>query len=76
MNAESVEPFPSALPRQLTTRLFFHLGVLISLLSFGSPFGGLIEIPVSFLLKNKRHALATCSVRIFTVSADLFFVFC
>jgi hypothetical protein len=58
VNAESVEPFPSALPRQLTTRLFFYLGVLISLLSFGSPFGGLIEIPVSFLLKNKLHLVA------------------
>jgi hypothetical protein len=55
VNAESAERFPSVLPRQLTTRLFFHLGVLISLLSFGSPFGGLIEIPVSFLLKNKLH---------------------
>ena len=35
--------------------MFLYLGVLIVLLSFGSPFGGLIDIPVSFFLKNKLH---------------------
>jgi hypothetical protein len=34
-------------------RIFLYLGVLIILLAFGSPFGGLIDIPVSFILKNK-----------------------
>jgi hypothetical protein len=54
-NAEGTKPFQPVLPRQPRTKLFFHLGVLISLLAFGSPFGGLIEIPISFLLKNKLH---------------------
>jgi hypothetical protein len=36
-------------------RIFFYLGLLIVLLAFGSPAGGLIEIPLSFFLKNKLH---------------------
>jgi predicted MFS family arabinose efflux permease len=36
-------------------RIFLYLGMLIVLLSFGSPSGGLIEIPVSFFLKNRLH---------------------
>ena len=36
-------------------RIFFYLGVLIVLLAFGSPYGGLIDIPISFFLKNKLH---------------------
>jgi hypothetical protein len=40
---------------QVRTRLFLYLGVLVSLLSFGSPSGGLIDIPVSFFLKNRLH---------------------
>lgn len=43
-------------------RILLYLGVLIALLAFGSPFGGLIEIPISFFLKNKlrleAHELA------------------
>jgi MFS family permease len=54
-NADGTEALQFALPRRSRTTLFFHLGVLISLLAFGSPFGGLIEIPISFLLKNKLH---------------------
>jgi hypothetical protein len=40
---------------QARTRLFLYLGMLVSLLSFGSPSGGLIDIPVSFFLKNRLH---------------------
>jgi hypothetical protein len=40
----------SPLARQ---RIFLYLGILIILVSFGSPSGGLIDIPISFLLKNK-----------------------
>jgi Major Facilitator Superfamily len=36
-------------------RIFLYLGILIVLLAFGSPSGGLIDIPISFLLKNKLH---------------------
>jgi hypothetical protein len=43
-------------PDSATRRwVFLYLGVLIVLLSFGSPSGGLIEIPISFFLKNKLH---------------------
>jgi hypothetical protein len=31
---------------------------LIALLAFGSPFGGLIDIPISFFLKNRLHLTA------------------
>jgi hypothetical protein len=46
---------PTALPLQARRRIFLYLGVLIVLLAFGSPSGGLIDIPISFLLKNKLH---------------------
>ena len=36
-------------------RIFLYLGVLIVLLAFGSPYGGLIDIPISFFLKNRLH---------------------
>lgn len=39
-------------------RIFFYLGILIVLLAFGAPSGGLIDIPISFLLKNKLHLQA------------------
>jgi len=43
------------LPTQVRVRIFLYLGMLIILLAFGSPAGGLIEIPISFFLKNKLH---------------------
>ena len=43
----------SPLPPSVRQRIFLYLGVLIILLSLGSPFGGLIDIPISFFLKNK-----------------------
>ena len=46
---------PSRLVRQ---RIFLYLGALIVLLAFGAPYGGLIDIPVSFFLKNKLHLQA------------------
>src|SRR6185437_13653529 len=46
---------PTVLPSQARQKIFVYLGVLIVLLAFGSPAGGLIDIPVSFLLKNKLH---------------------
>jgi hypothetical protein len=35
-----------------------YLGVLIALLAFGAPSGGLIGVPINFLLKNKLHLKA------------------
>ncbi len=36
-------------------RIFSYLGVLIVLLAFGAPGGGLIDIPITFFLKNRLH---------------------
>src|SRR5271157_507334 len=36
-------------------RIFGYLGALIVLIAFGDPNGGLIDISISFLLKNKLH---------------------
>jgi MFS family permease len=38
--------------------IFLYLGVLIILLAFGGPAGGLIDIPISFFLKNRLHLTA------------------
>ena len=46
---------PTGLPSSARRTIFLYLGVLIVLLAFGSPSGGLIDIPISFLLKNKLH---------------------
>ncbi len=46
---------PTPLPQSVRHRIFLYLGILITLLAFGAPHGRLIEIPVSFLLKNKLH---------------------
>ena len=45
----------AVLPTQVRVRIFLYLGMLIIMLAFGSPAGGLIEIPISFFLKNKLH---------------------
>jgi hypothetical protein len=49
---------PAALPQSVRQRIFLYLGALIVLLAFGSPSGGLIDIPISFFLKNKLHLTA------------------
>src|ERR1700738_2258502 len=38
--------------------IFLYLGLLIVLVAFGGPSGGLIDIPISFLLKNRLHLTA------------------
>ncbi len=38
--------------------IFLYLGILIVLLAFGGPAGGLIDIPISFFLKNRLHLTA------------------
>src|SRR5262249_54547548 len=43
------------LPTAARSPIFLYLAVLIVLLAFGAPFGGLIDIPISFLLKNKLN---------------------
>jgi predicted MFS family arabinose efflux permease len=46
---------PAALPYAVRRRIFLYLSVLIVLLAFGAPHGGLIDIPISFFLKNRLH---------------------
>jgi hypothetical protein len=53
--AASVAIAPTALSRAVRQRIFVYLGILIVLLAFGAPYGGLIDIPISFFLKNKLH---------------------
>jgi hypothetical protein len=53
--AAPVAVTPTPLPRSVRQRMFLYLGLLIVLLAFGAPFGGLIDIPISFFLKNKLH---------------------
>src|SRR5690349_18112842 len=48
----------TALSRSERERISLYLGVLIVLLAFGDPAGGLINIPISFFLKNKLHLTA------------------
>lgn len=36
-------------------RIFTYLGCLIALLSFSDPNGGVLDIPMSFVLKNQMH---------------------
>jgi Major Facilitator Superfamily len=58
----SIEPsdaaVPTPLPYSVRQRIFLYIGVLIILLAFGAPSGGLIDIPITFLLKNKLHMQA------------------
>ncbi len=36
-----------------------YIGALVMLLGFGAPFSGLIDVPISFMLKNKMHLSAS-----------------
>jgi predicted MFS family arabinose efflux permease len=56
--AATVATAPIDLPASVRQRIFVYLGILIVLLAFGAPSGGLIDIPVSFLLKNRLHLTA------------------
>jgi MFS family permease len=49
---------PAPLAGVVRWRIFLYAGVLIILLGFGSPGGGVIGLPVSFFLKNRLHLKA------------------
>src|ERR1700752_2519992 len=49
------ERAPERLPASVRRHIFVYLGILTILLAFGGPSGGLIDIPVSFFLKNRLH---------------------
>jgi hypothetical protein len=53
-----VGPDPSDLSPGRRLGILLYLGGLMTLLGLGSPGGGLIGLPVSFLLKNKLHLQA------------------
>ena len=43
------------LPTTVRTRIIYYLGGLIMLLGLGAPYQGMIDLPISFFLKNKLH---------------------
>jgi Major Facilitator Superfamily len=49
---------PATLSAAARRSIFLYLGILIILLAFGGPSGGLIDIPISFFLKNKLQLKA------------------
>jgi Major Facilitator Superfamily len=49
---------PTDLEASTRLRIFAYVGFLFLILNFGAPFGGLIRLPVTFLLKNKLHLTA------------------
>ena len=53
--AADIATAPTVLSGRARRKILLYLGVLIVMLAFGSPAGGLIDIPISFLLKNKLH---------------------
>jgi len=53
--ATALEPAPENLPLSVRRSIFLYLGILIVLLAFGGPGGGLIDVPISFFLKNRLH---------------------
>ena len=53
--AASIAGAPVYLAPSVRHRIFLYIGFLIVLLAFGAPSGGLIDIPITFFLKNKLH---------------------
>jgi len=49
---------PTVLPQTVRHRIFLYLGALVFLMAFGSPSGGLFDIPISFFLKNRLNLTA------------------
>ncbi len=68
-SATTASAAAAPLPYSVRCKIFLYLGLLIVLLGFGSPSGGLIEIPITFLLKNKLHLEAHELARFRVISA-------
>jgi len=43
-------------------KILVYVGILVGLLAFGSPYGGLIDIPVSFFQQAKIRGIRRCRV--------------
>ena len=67
---ESAAPASTVLPPPVRVRIFAYLGGLIVLLAFASPIGGLMDVPVSFFLKN-RLQLSASEVATFRLIAGI-----
>ena len=52
-------PIGEPLASGVRFRIFLYLGLLTVLLRFGSPFEGVIDVPITFFLKNKFHLSAS-----------------
>jgi len=52
---ETIAIRPTILSPSVRRRIFLYLGLLTLLSAFGDPHGGLIDIPISFFLKNRLH---------------------
>jgi MFS family permease len=66
--AEAATTLPTDLPASDRSRILIYLGFLTFALGFGSPFGGLISLPISFFLKNKLHLHAGAVAQFFFVA--------
>ncbi|HEY1751523.1 MAG TPA: MFS transporter [Caulobacteraceae bacterium] len=51
-------PEPTDLAASGRNRILIYLGVLVFLVGFGAPNVGLVDIPISFFLKNRLHLKA------------------
>src|SRR5258706_1311708 len=56
--AETAALAPIVLPDRQRNQVLAYLGMLALLVGFGSPSGGLIDVPITFLLKNTLHLKA------------------
>ena len=63
-------PAPADLPVSDRTRILIYLSVLVFIIGFAAPNAGLIDIPISFFLKNRLH-LKAHEVAIFRLIAGL-----
>ncbi|HEV2365535.1 MAG TPA: MFS transporter [Caulobacteraceae bacterium] len=63
MITTEADALPGAAPTPLSastrTRILLYLSVLVMLIGLGGPYYGLIDIPISFYLKNRLHLSAT-----------------
>lgn len=65
-----VSDAPTVLSTKARTRIVLYLGGLIMLLGLGGPANALIDLPISFFLKDKLH-LASSDVANFRLIAAI-----
>lgn len=74
--APTLPPTPTPLSRSRRAQAFLFGGCLLALMNFSSPAAGIIDIPVSFFMKNRLH-LTSNELAVFKlwVGAPLFLAF-